>query len=175
MKITLEDQLYKAIILATNYHNGQLDKAGEPYILHPLRLVSKTHERKEQIVALLHDILEDTKCTVDLLKKYGFDSEIIDAIICLTRKPEETYDQFIERVSLNELAAKVKLLDLEDNMNLRRLNSITEKDIKRMEKYKDAYVFLYGVVYKQNVNKTLLNFTNDYSEFVLKWNEMYGN
>lgn len=134
----MKDQLYTAIILATHSHNGQLDKAGEPYILHPLRLVAKTKDRKEQIVALLHDILEDTKVTEYNLLTHGFDKDVVEAVVALTRKNGEAYEDFIERVGKNELAARVKLLDLEDNMDLSRLKNVTEKDIERVLKYSTA-------------------------------------
>lgn len=137
-----QDQLYTAIILATHSHNGQVDKAGQPYILHPLRLMSKTNDRKEQIVSLLHDILEDTKVTVHNLRTHGFDEDIIEAVVALTRLKNESYEKFIERISKNQLAARVKLLDLSDNMDLSRLNGVTQTDLERHSKYGKAYLTL---------------------------------
>lgn len=175
MMVSLDQQLYNAINLATYLHNGQLDKAGEPYILHPLRTLARTRNRKEQIVALLHDIVEDTYYKIEHLRKHGFSDDIIEAIDYLTRKEGETYNDFIERISENELAAKVKLLDLEDNMDLNRLSTISNADLERTEKYKNAYMFLYKVIYKDNINEKYQEFQESYNSFIGNWKRMYNN
>lgn len=129
-------QLYIAIELANNLHKDQVDKGGNPYILHPLAVMNKVETIKEKIVAILHDILEDTP-----MKKEGllinFDEEIVDAIETLTKIGGQTWDEYIEQIKGNELARKVKIADLEHNMNLSRLNrGITKEDKKRYEKYR---------------------------------------
>lgn len=129
----------KAIQLAVHAHVTQKDKAGAPYILHPLRLMMKMDTENEQITAVLHDIVEDTPYSIDILKKSGFPDECLKAIDCLSRKENESYEEFIERVKDNPLAKKVKMADLEDNMDMSRINDITEKDKKRLAKYQKAY------------------------------------
>jgi (p)ppGpp synthase/HD superfamily hydrolase len=128
----------RAIELAVKHHKGQVDKAGQPYILHPLRLMLTMFTESERIVAVLHDIVEDTLITLDDLRKEGFAETIISAIECVTKINGEDYDSFIERISHNPLATAVKLADLEDNMDLSRLSEITEKDLLRVAKYQRA-------------------------------------
>jgi (p)ppGpp synthase/HD superfamily hydrolase len=130
--------LTRAIVLAAQHHDGQTDKGGNPYILHPLRLMLQASTEDEQIVALLHDIVEDTPLTLDDLRNEGFEERIIEAIDCLTRRPDETYEQFIERIKGNDLARRVKILDLEDNCDLARIPYPGEKDMQRLEKYRKA-------------------------------------
>lgn len=123
--------LAEALDIAFNAHKGQTDKAGQPYILHPLRLMFSLQDDKSKIVALLHDVIEDTTITIEDLKNKGFPQDIIEAIEALTKRPNETYQDFIERVSNNELAKTVKIADLKDNMNLTRLTELSNKDIDR--------------------------------------------
>ncbi|MFD0587673.1 GTP pyrophosphokinase [Paenibacillus sp. GCM10027627] len=131
--------LKKAIHLATTMHDGQFDKGGQPYILHPLRLMLKCETDEERVVALLHDIVEDTEITLSELRYLSdYSAEIVDAIDCLTRRESETYDDFIDRVKTNKLATKIKILDLDDNMDISRLNEVTDKDQERMNKYAAA-------------------------------------
>ena len=130
--------LEKAIALAVIHHKGQTDKAGKPYIEHPLRLMNQVESEDEKIVAVLHDIVEDTDVSLDDLRDEGFSEEVLSAIECVTKQDGEDYDSFIERISFNPLAVKVKLADLEDNMDLTRLPEVTEKDLERVEKYKRA-------------------------------------
>ncbi len=130
--------LERAIELAVEYHKGQVDKAGKPYILHPLRLMMSVNKDDEKIVAVMHDIVEDTDITLDDLRNEGFSGEVIDAIECVTKREGEDYQSFIDRIAHNPLATKVKLADLEDNMDLSRLSDVTEKDLERVEKYKKA-------------------------------------
>ena len=127
-----------AIELAIKHHKGQVDKAGQPYILHPLRLMMSVDKNDEKIVAVMHDIVEDTEITLNDLQNEGFTKKVIDAIECVTKKEDEDYDSFIDRISQNSLATKVKLADLEDNMDLSRLSEVTDKDLERLEKYKKA-------------------------------------
>ncbi len=130
--------LERAIELAVKHHKGQVDKAGQPYILHPLRLMLVMSTESERIVAVLHDILEDTPISLDDLRKEGFAEKIISAIECVTKIDGEDYDSFIERITKNPLATAVKLADLEDNMDLSRLPEVTEKDRALVAKYQRA-------------------------------------
>lgn len=132
--------LNKAINIATQAHEGQIDKAGQPYIGHPLRVMSMGITDEEKIVGILHDVVEDSDWTFEQLAAEGFSSEIIEALRCLTKLSEsEPYDKFIQRVKANPLATKVKINDLTDNMDIRRLAYISEKDVKRLRKYLKAY------------------------------------
>ena len=128
--------LENAIVLATTQHAGQLDKAGQPYILHPLRLMLQFSNPTLQIVAVLHDILEDTATTAEDLKELGFNTEIIQAIQALTKQTGESRLEAAKRTVLNPLATQVKYVDVLDNMNLARINNPTSRDFARFEEYK---------------------------------------
>ena len=127
--------LEKAIEIAVEAHRGQIDKAGKIYILHPIRVMLRGQNEREQIVGILHDVVEDTPVTLDMLRTEGFSEEILDAISCITRNNGEDYGDFINRVLTNPLATQVKLYDLEDNMNRERIPFPTEKDNERFTKY----------------------------------------
>ncbi len=135
-----------ALALAAQAHKGQRDKAGQPYILHPIRLMLSLPDEPARIVALLHDVLEDTPTTMDELRAVGYPEDLLAALDCVTRRSDETYEQFIERLAPNELARRVKLADLADNMDLSRLPVVTEKDRLRLERYKAAWARLGGVL-----------------------------
>ena len=124
-----------AIALAAKSHKGQRDKSGMPYILHPLRVMLKMSTETEMIVAVLHDVVEDSSLNLHDLASVGFSEEILQAIDCLTWRKDESYDEFIGRAQANPLSRKVKIADLEDNMDLKRLGSLTEKDVERLKKY----------------------------------------
>ncbi len=132
----------KALQIAKRAHEGQLDKGGKEYVLHPIRVASKLSLEKEKIVAVLHDVIEDTTVTAEDLYQEGFSPEIVDAIVALSRKEGESYKEFILRVKKNDLAKKVKAADIEDNMDLSRIALPGEKDFRRNEKYKKAYKLL---------------------------------
>jgi (p)ppGpp synthase/HD superfamily hydrolase len=134
--------LGKAIAIAAQAHQGQYDKAGTPYILHPLRMMLRMSSETEMIAAILHDVVEDTEWTLDKLRQAGFAEEVVQAVECLTHRDHETYDEFIARVCTNVIASKVKLADLEDNMDMRRLRTLTEKDTERLHKYHRAWLAL---------------------------------
>ena len=137
--------LNKAIEIATKAHEGQVDKAGKPYIGHPLRVMNMGVTDDEKIVGVLHDVVEDSDWTFEQLATEGFSVEVIEALRCVTKLSEsESYNKFIERIKANPLAAKVKLNDLTDNMDVRRLAYISEKDVKRLRKYLKAYKQLLG-------------------------------
>ncbi len=132
--------LEKAIIIAATAHRQQKDKAGAPYILHPLRLMMKMKTETEQMVAVLHDVLEDTELTADTLRKDGFSDIVVDAVVCLTRTDDaEPYDAYIAGVKEVPIARKIKLADIEDNMDITRLDELTDKSVERVKKYHRAW------------------------------------
>lgn len=134
--------LEKALDIAFRYHKGQYDKAGQPYILHPLRMMFALEDVKLKTIALLHDLLEDTSITIDELRNHGFTEDVLEAVITLTKTPNEAYDDFIVRISNNALARQVKIADLKDNMDLTRLKNITPIDLERLQKYHNSLIFL---------------------------------
>ena len=132
--------LQRAIEIATEAHQGQLDKAGRDYIGHPLRVMEMGKTENEKIVGVLHDVIEDSDWTFEKLAEEGFSDEVIAALKCVTKTSEnENYDDFIDRVKKNPLAAAVKINDLTDNMDIRRLPYLSDKDVKRLKKYLKAY------------------------------------
>lgn len=137
--------LERAIEIATEAHRGQLDKAGCDYIGHPLRVMAAGRSIEEKIAGVLHDVVEDSGWTFGMLEAEGFSAEIIEALRCVTKLSEsEPYDKFIARIKGNPLAVAVKLNDLTDNMDIRRLPYISDKDVKRLKKYLKAYKQLTG-------------------------------
>jgi (p)ppGpp synthase/HD superfamily hydrolase len=131
--------LEKALQIALKAHEGQKDKAGSPYILHPLRLMLAMDSESERIVAVLHDVLEDSPFTANQLRSQGFSDEIIVALECLTRGEGESYRDFIERAKSNPLARRVKRAYIEDNRNIRRISDLTDQDLKRLGRYHRAW------------------------------------
>lgn len=142
------DDLNKALVLASIFHNGIKDKGGNNYILHPLKVMDnlKVKEEKCRIVAILHDILEDTIITISDLRELGFSEDIIDALDCLSRRENETYKEFIKRVGTNDIAIYVKLADLQNNLDISRIPNPTEQDHKRMIKYKKYCGYLLSLI-----------------------------
>src|SRR5262245_11766928 len=136
--------LEKAILIAAQAHLGQKDKAGAPYILHPLRLMMRMDSEDAMIAAVLHDVVEDSDCTLEQLRGEGFSEEVLHAVDCLTNRDGESYDEFIARVQPNAIARQVKIADLEDNMNVKRIGEMTPKDLARIEKYHRAWRALTG-------------------------------
>ncbi len=135
--------LEKAIRIATQAHRGQKDKFGKPYILHPLRVMGRVETKEQKIVAVLHDVVEDCDgWTFAVLAARGFPKHLLDALECVTQRKGESYPAFVRRSASNPIARRVKLADLEDNMDLRRLPCITERDRKRLNKYLRAYRWL---------------------------------
>ena len=128
----------KAIKIAAMAHTGQKDKAGEPYIFHPLRVMLMCSNDIDRICGVLHDVIEDTAITLEYLQKEGFSQEVITALEALTKQTDENYDDFIGRVLKNEIACHVKLADLADNMDLSRLQNPSEEDFRRVKKYQKA-------------------------------------
>ena len=130
--------LERAIQIAVQAHMGQKDKGGEPYILHPLRIMFKMHTDLERMVAVLHDVVEDSEWTLDHLCDEGFPDQVLAAVDCLTRRNDEPYEDFVKRVQVNTLARTVKIADLEDNLDISRIPELTDKDIERIRKYQKA-------------------------------------
>lgn len=146
--------LEKAIEIAVEAHRGQIDKAGEIYILHPMRVMLRGENEAEKIVGILHDTVEDTPVTLEMLQQEGFSQDILDAIACITKEENEEYGHFIQRVLQNPLATQVKLYDLEDNMNRDRIPYPTQRDKDRYEKYKKYHKIVKA---KNKEYKTLHN------------------
>ena len=139
-KMFLKIILEWAKAIATSAHEGQVDKAGKPYIEHPMRVMNMGKTVEEKIAGVLHDVVEDSDWTFEMLEKEGIPKDVMDALRCVTKLSEdEDYDHFIERVKTNPLADKVKLNDLKDNMDITRLGEVTEKDLARLNKYIRAY------------------------------------
>ncbi len=130
--------LTEAIILAAQAHEGQLDKGGHPYIFHPLRLMLQLESEKDQIIAILHDVIEDTDWTLDKLREKGFSEEIVSVIDCLSRREEEDYEEYIDRLMLDSTACRIKLLDLRDNLDLTRIRGDSADARERVKKYQRA-------------------------------------
>jgi hypothetical protein len=140
--------LDEAIELAALAHRGQVDKKGEPYILHPLRVMQHcAPDHDAMIVGVLHDTLEDTFVTEELLLEKGLPVHLVEAVHALTRRDGETYREFVERVAKNSLARRVKIKDLEDNMSKERNPPpVDEKTARRLLKYRRAHAFLYSTI-----------------------------
>jgi (p)ppGpp synthase/HD superfamily hydrolase len=128
---TLED----AILLAAQAHRGQVEKAGQPIVLHALRVMFRMESEHERMAAVLHDVIEDTPHTLDDLRALGYPDAVVTAVDCLTRRPGEPYAAFIARAASDPIARRVKLADLEDNMDIRRLPALTERDVERLGDY----------------------------------------
>lgn len=136
------EMLGKMLVLVTNAHSGQYDKGGNPYVLHPLKVMNylKSNDEELQCIALGHDVIEDTNVTYKDLADLGISSRVIAGIRALTKIPGETLDEYKHRIFDNRDAMLVKLCDLRHNSDIRRLKGITEKDIKRMTKYHQFYL-----------------------------------
>lgn len=127
--------LEKAIEIAVEAHRGQIDKAGKEYILHPMRVMLRGRNDTEMIIGILHDVVEDTPVTLDMLRLEGFSEEVLAALDCITKQKGESYGAFIDRVLANPLATQIKLYDMEDNLKRDRIPYPTPKDEARFQKY----------------------------------------
>jgi len=134
MTATME-QLDNAILLATKAHHGQIDKAGAPCILHPLRVMMRMYDIEGKIVAVGHDLLEDTDITIKDLVNEGWPDKCVGAIDCMTKCPNETYDEYLDRVISDVLASECKLEDMRDNSNIYRLQMVAKHHLRMIEKY----------------------------------------
>lgn len=136
------EMLDKMLLIATNAHHGQMDKGGNPYILHPLKVMHylKSNDEELMCMALGHDVIEDTSVTYQDLRDQGISERVIAALRCLTKQPGQTLDEYKAAVFSNEDAMRVKLADLRHNSDIRRLKGVTEKDMERMAKYQRFYL-----------------------------------
>jgi (p)ppGpp synthase/HD superfamily hydrolase len=138
-------QLAIAIRIAVEAHDGQKDKAGKPYILHPLKVMHycKTDDEEIMAIAVLHDSVEDNKnITYRYLMEEGLSLRVIEGVAALTKLPGEDYESYKNKVKKNPDAIKVKMADLRHNSDIRRLKGITQKDIDRVVKYQQFYMEL---------------------------------
>ncbi|MGX8680578.1 MAG: HD domain-containing protein [bacterium] len=132
----------KAMKLMCKAHRNQLDKTGLPYILHPWHVAEMMKDEKTTIIALLHDVVEDTGYSLEDIQSLGFDEDIIEALSLMTHDPRESYEAYIQRLGSNPLARVVKMADLSHNMQIERLDAITPYVQKRQKKYQSAYQYL---------------------------------
>lgn len=135
--MTPEEKVKVAKLVSRTAHRGQMDKSGKPYYLHPETVASFVTDPEDQVCAYLHDVLEDTDVTYEeLLEVFG--EETMKVLTLLTHRDEDDYFTYIDKIKTNERAVRVKLADLKHNMDLSRMPNPTEKDYKRLEKYKRA-------------------------------------
>jgi (p)ppGpp synthase/HD superfamily hydrolase len=138
-KMTL---LEKAIEIALRAHAGQKGKDGSPYILHPLRVMTRVGTDEERIAAVLHDVVEDSDVTLDDLRQAGFSEKVLTTVKLLTHEEGVSYEDYVNRLKSDPMARRIKLADLEDNSDIRRLSGIEEKDLERLRKYHRAWQIL---------------------------------
>lgn len=138
----LDQLLSLAIKVATEAHEGQLDKGGNPYILHPQAVAASLDNTENKIVAYLHDVIEDTDVTLDKLEKLGFTYRIVNSVRILTKSKDVSYDDYLKSVKKDSNAWHVKMADIKHNMDISRIPNPTAKDFSRIEKYKKALAFL---------------------------------
>ena len=146
--MNIQEQLARAIVIATNIHAGQFDKGGKPYILHPIRLMMQLmFDTQLATIAILHDAIEDSKgaLTIEDLEEMGFSPRVLSALRLLTHDPKDDYlGVYIVAICGNWDAVRVKRKDLDDNSRITRLKGIRPKDHDRIEKYHKAYLMLTG-------------------------------
>lgn len=140
----MKNVLASAIALAASKHEDQIDKGGKAYILHPIRMMMRLRTNDEELmaIAILHDVVEDSDITIGDLIALGYSIRIVAGVDALTRKDDETYDQFIKRCAQNRDAKLVKREDLRDNSDITRLKGLRQKDFERLEKYSRAFIYL---------------------------------
>ena len=143
--LTMKDwsELYDlALRTSIRAHEGQKDKSEREYVMHPIRVAERCKEPRAKIVALLHDTIEDTDVTAEYLRSEGFPEEIIIAVLSVTKQEGESYENFVNRAAGNAIGREVKIADLEDNMDVRRLKEITDEDVTRLRKYLRSWQYL---------------------------------
>lgn len=134
--------LERALQIAVQAHAGQKDKSGGAYIFHPIRVMMRCTSTEAQIVGLLHDVVEDTPVTFEELEGEGFSKTVMEALRLLTHDPKVPYEDYIREIKVNHIATEAKLADLQDNMDLRRLQEVDEKAVARFKRYLAAYTTL---------------------------------
>ncbi len=132
----------QALQIAAKAHKGQKDKAGEKYIFHPFHVAKQFRSETLKIVAILHDVLEDTTVTMEDLEHYGFSQPVLDALCAITKKPNQSYEEYITGVKKNDLARLVKIEDIKHNMDVSRLKKVTQQDRQRVARYEKALRYL---------------------------------
>lgn len=132
----------KALKVCFEAHKDQVDKSGAPYVFHPFHLAEQMKDEKTTIVALLHDVIEDTEYTFEDLRNMGFDNEVIEALMLMTHSKDIPYMDYVAKIKHNPIAKAVKLADLQHNSDLSRLDVVDEKALKRKEKYSEAISLL---------------------------------
>ena len=143
----MKNMLDTMLVIAVNAHSGQFDRAGQPYILHPLKVMHYTNSDDQEImcIAIGHDLLEDTDVTEQDLRDAGISRRVIAGILALTKIPGETHEEYKEKVKKNPDAVIVKMADLRHNSDIRRIKGLTESDIKRTIRYHTFYTELKNV------------------------------
>lgn len=137
LRIKTETELIrKAYCLSKNAHKGQVDKAGRDYFLHPCVVAENVHTVNEKVVALLHDVVEDTEVSLQDLEDAGFPRVVVDAVDAITKRAGEAYDKYIERVKNNRIALIVKISDMQHNSDISRIKDPKEEDYERVKKYR---------------------------------------
>lgn len=133
-----------AITITSTAFKNRIDKAGKPYLLHCLRVMNNLNTKDEELqcIAVLHDLVEYTEYTFPMLRDLGFSERVISGVRWLTHMRDKSYEEYINDLTINQDAVKVKIADLKDNMDLTRLSNLTDKDIERLKKYHKAYVYL---------------------------------
>ena len=141
-EIVGQGPLERAIEIAARTHAGQTDKGGAPYILHPLRVMLRVAPGAQQIVAVLHDVVEDSDVTFEDLEREGFAAEVISGLRAVTKVEGESYEDFVGRAARDPVGKAVKLADLMENSDLSRIAQPSQKDLERVAKYRRAIAYL---------------------------------
>ena len=131
-----------AVIIAAQAHQGQKDRYGVNYILHPLRVMLRFESETEMIVAILHDVIEKTEWTLKKLREQGFNDTVLKAVNLLTRQDEQPYMEYIEKLKGNRIARRVKIADIEDNMNPRRMGTLSDENLEKLARLHKAWIIL---------------------------------
>ena len=138
--------LQRAIEIAVAAHKGVKDKGGNPYILHPFRVMLALETEDEKIVGVLHDVVEDAEeWTFERLRSEGFSLDVLEGLRSVTKtSDDEDYDEFVQRALENEIGRKVKIADIKDNLDVTRIDDLTERDLVRLKRYKKSLKILQG-------------------------------
>ncbi len=128
--------------LCFDAHKEQVDNSGVPYVFHCIHIAEQMHDEDTTIIALLHDIVEDTEYTIEDLRTAGFSEDVLEAVLLLTHDKAVPYMEYVERIKMNRMASVVKYADLTHNSDLTRLDIVDEKAFQRIEKYKQAIAIL---------------------------------
>ncbi len=152
----MEHLLETAIRLAAKVHKGQVDRFGKPYVLHVMRVMMRGQDFDEQVLGALHDVLERSELTVEVLRGKGFNDRVLKALDHISRREGETYEQYIERVMQDSLAIRVKLNDLVDKMDLLHVDTLSHADLKRYNKQLAAYHRMKKLVERSRANMRLM-------------------